>query len=81
MQMTAKFVISCFQGRKELALENLALRQQLAVLNRNAKRPKFTEADRLFWVLYSYDTDLTQLDGVLTGRKFDFGGPGSSGGQ
>jgi putative transposase len=67
MQMTAKFVVSCFQGRKELALENLALRQQLAVLNRNAKRPKFTESDRLFWVLYSKIADGWQ-DVLVIGR-------------
>ena len=28
----------------------LALRQQLAVLHRNGKRPKLTNADRAFWV-------------------------------
>lgn len=35
----------------ELRMENLALRQQLAVLRRSApKRPKLTAADRMFWV-------------------------------
>ena len=51
--MIAKFVICWFQARGNLALENLALRQQLAVLNRNAKRPQFRDSDRLFWVLFS----------------------------
>jgi putative transposase len=37
----------------ELALENLALRQQLAVLNRQRRRPKLRKLDRLFWVLLS----------------------------
>jgi hypothetical protein len=37
----------------ELALENLALRQQLAVLNRRHGRPKLRKLDRFFWVLLS----------------------------
>ena len=39
--------------RSELALENLALRQQLAVLNRRYPRPKLRKSDRLFWLLLS----------------------------
>jgi len=49
----AKFVVCCFRGRQELAMENIALRQQLAVLERTAKRPRFTDGDRLFWIVYS----------------------------
>ena len=36
-----------------LAAENLALRQQLDVLQRSVKRPKFRTRDRLFWVWLS----------------------------
>jgi putative transposase len=36
--------------RRELALENLALRQQLAIVQRKTKRPKLTQVDRTFWV-------------------------------
>jgi hypothetical protein len=36
-----------------LALENVALRQQLAVLERSGKRPKLRQRDRVFWVLLS----------------------------
>jgi putative transposase len=36
--------------QRELALENLALRQQLAIVHRKSKRPKLTKADRAFWV-------------------------------
>ena len=35
---------------RQLALENLALRQQLAVYKRTATRPKLRRTDRLFWV-------------------------------
>jgi transposase InsO family protein len=36
-------------GHQQLALENLALRQQLAVYKRTTPRPKLRPADRLFW--------------------------------
>jgi putative transposase len=43
--------IKClFSSRKNLLLENLALRQQLAVLKRKNKRPRLNALDRLFWV-------------------------------
>jgi putative transposase len=38
-----------FAGHQELALENLALRQQLAIYKRKHKRPQLTRWDRLFW--------------------------------
>jgi hypothetical protein len=38
-----------FKSRAALHLENLALRQQLAVLHRSVKRPKLDPADRLVW--------------------------------
>ena len=37
-------------GHRQLALENLALRQQLAVYGRMVTRPKLRPTDRLFWV-------------------------------
>jgi len=37
-------------GHRQLALENLALRHQLAVYKRTALRPKLRTMDRLFWV-------------------------------
>ena len=37
-------------GQRQLAIENLVLRQQLAVYKRTAKRPKLRRRDRLFWV-------------------------------
>src|SRR5687767_9735740 len=40
---------SCFRTRRELALENLALRQQVAVWKVRQPRPQLTATDRLFW--------------------------------
>ena len=44
-------LVSAFKTRRSLALENLALRQQLAVFQRSAKRPRISNVDRGFWVL------------------------------
>jgi hypothetical protein len=44
---------SSLNSQRELALENLALRQQLAILHRKTKRPKLNNADRAFWVALS----------------------------
>src|SRR6266446_6660599 len=38
-------------GHQAIVLENLALRQQLAVLTRTVKRPQLRSTDRLFWIL------------------------------
>ena len=37
-------------GHRQLALENLALRQQLAVYKRMVPRPRLRTMDRLLWV-------------------------------
>ena len=39
------------RGHRAVALENLALRQQLAALTRIRKRPQLRPTDRLFWIL------------------------------
>jgi putative transposase len=38
-------------GHRAVALENLALRQQLAVLRRTGTRPHLRSTDRMFWML------------------------------
>jgi putative transposase len=43
-------LLSGFQSHSHLVLENLALRHQLAVLKRQAHKPKLRPADRLLWV-------------------------------
>src|SRR5207247_6707198 len=42
-----------FGGHRQLAFENLALRQQLAVYKRTVNRPKLQQSDRLLWVWLS----------------------------
>src|SRR5215813_13913588 len=44
---------SCLRTHRELALENLALRQQLAVWKARQPRPRLTAMDRMFWGLLS----------------------------
>src|SRR5712691_7997218 len=45
---------SMFRSRAVLELEHMALRHQIGVLKRSArKRPKLTPADRLLWVFLS----------------------------
>ena len=44
---------SSLKSQHILALENLALRQQLAILRRRTKRPQLTKTDRAFWVALS----------------------------
>src|SRR5947199_6790744 len=40
-------------GHRQVALENLALRHQLAVYKKLVNRPKLLSSDRLFWVALS----------------------------
>jgi transposase InsO family protein len=44
---------SSVRTRRELALENLALRQQLAVWKPRQPRPRLATLDRIFWVVLS----------------------------
>jgi hypothetical protein len=43
--------VRLFRSRGTLVLENLALRQQLAVLKRRHPRPRLDLFDKLFWVI------------------------------
>jgi len=46
-------LISALGPQRDLALENLALRQQIAVLQRSVKRPRLKKIDRVFWAFLS----------------------------
>src|SRR2546427_5290950 len=39
-----------FGGHRQLALENVALRHQLAVYKRTVTRPRLCRTDRFFWI-------------------------------
>ena len=76
--MISSFVralVSVFKARRELALENLALRQQLAVLRRSVKRPRLSNVDREFWVLLwvvpSINSSCMRLAHLLQPECFD----------
>ena len=47
------FLWSWVRSQNDLALENLALLQQLATLKQEQPRPRITNADWAFWVLLS----------------------------
>ncbi|MGO8931812.1 MAG: integrase, partial [Limisphaerales bacterium] len=51
LSLTVALARVVFQSRLELLMENLALRQQLAVFKRKRSRPGLRTADRAFWVL------------------------------
>jgi hypothetical protein len=51
--LVADTVSDITRSRKDLVTENAILRQQLIVLNRQVKRPKFADGDRLGLVLLS----------------------------
>ncbi len=44
-------LLTALRGNRHLALENLALRHQLMVAQRELKRPRLCNADRALWVL------------------------------
>ena len=46
----ARTLLAIFASRADLILENLALRQQLAVLRRKHPRPRLCASDRVFWL-------------------------------
>ncbi len=51
----ALFLRAMLTAKIHLAVENLALRQQLAVCKQSVKRPKLRPRDRVFWVwLYRF---------------------------
>src|SRR6516164_7045776 len=44
-------LVRSFRARRDLLLENLALRQQLAVLARRRPQPRFSNGDRFLWIM------------------------------
>ena len=50
LQSLLRTLVPTIQTHRALALENLALRQQVALLKSTGKRPRPSAFDRLFWV-------------------------------
>ena len=53
LMIAARALRSLLRSQRELALENLVLRQQLAVFKHRHPRPPLTDANRLFRVIIS----------------------------
>jgi hypothetical protein len=51
------FLLSLFRSQRQLILENLALKQQVALLRQSVKRPRATAVDKIFWILFSRRVD------------------------
>ena len=59
------------RGHQALVLENLALRQQLAVYKRHSKRPRLRRSDRMFWIVLAGPRSVERrpLDGFDTSHS------------
>jgi hypothetical protein len=55
--LIAGFVHSLFRSRHQLIFENLALRQQVAMLRQSVKKPRPSVADKFFWIVFSRYVD------------------------
>jgi hypothetical protein len=53
LEIIVRTVVSTLCTQRSLAIENLVLRQQLAVLKHRHPRPRLTDTDRFFWVVLS----------------------------
>jgi len=51
LRLLAVLFTRCFRSRRDLILENLALRQQLEALKWRRPQPRLVAIDRLFWVM------------------------------
>jgi hypothetical protein len=51
LQLIFGVFVWSFRARRDLLLENLALRQQLAVLARRRPQPRFSNGDRFLWIM------------------------------
>lgn len=50
LAIVARSAFSALRLRRDLALENFALRHQLAMLQRQSKKARFEDRDRLVWI-------------------------------
>jgi putative transposase len=52
LRLVVTFLGSLFKSQRQLAFENLALRQQVTMLRQSVKRPRATPTDKLFWIFF-----------------------------
>ena len=52
LTLLISFLGSFFKSQRQLRLENLALRQQVAMLQQSVKRPRVSTVDRAFWIFF-----------------------------
>jgi hypothetical protein len=72
-QWAVQTLLSILKTRQKLILEYLALRQQLAVLNRSTKRPQLTPSDHMLWVRLSRIWSHWDEPLLIVHPKADFG--------
>ena len=53
LNLIINYLRDLLRPQRDLLLENLALRQQILILERQVKRPRFKDHERVFWVLLS----------------------------
>jgi len=78
-ELTAALLRGLFTDRESLVLENLALRQQLAVWARRQQRPRLAAADRAFWIVlrslwrgWAYALVIVKPDTVVRWHRLGF---------
>ena len=57
LTLVIAFLGSLLKSERQLRLENLALRQQVAMLQQSVKRPRVSAVDKIFWILFSRYVD------------------------
>ena len=55
LRLAVESFCRCFCSRRDLLLENLALRQQLAIFKQRKQRPALVWLDKLFWSWHEED--------------------------
>jgi len=58
LTLVITFLGSLFKSQRQLALENLALRQQVTMLQQSVKRPRAPVADKLFYISGMWTTGI-----------------------
>jgi putative transposase len=51
LKIILRTILSALKSHRALTLENLALRHQLNILQRNTKKPRLKNRDRLLWII------------------------------